>query len=178
VHAVDTAAELAELEALLTERGIACGAANVFGEGGAGALSVCEKVLSRADQTTTKTPRYVYELTDPPVEKIRKIATTIYGADSIEVQAAAKASLERAGSLGFAEAPVCMAKTHLSLSDDDKRVGRPQGFKMTIRDVRVSGGAGFLVALTGELMTMPGLPKQPASIGIDLTDDGEIIGVK
>ncbi len=177
VHAVDTPAELAELEALLTERGIPCGAANVYGEGGAGAIGVCEKVLDRAARPRS-TPRYVYELSDPPVEKIRKIATTIYGAESIEVQPAAKASLERAVSLGFAEAPVCMAKTHLSLSDDDKRVGRPQGWEMTIRDVRVSGGAGFLVALTGELFTMPGLPRQPASHGIDLTDDGEIVGVK
>ena len=90
----------------------------------------------------------------------------------------ARNQLARAVKLGFAEAPICMAKTHLSLSDDEKRVGRPRDFEMTVREVRVAAGAGFLVPLTGEILTMPGLSKRPHAEDIDLTPDGTIVGVE
>jgi formate--tetrahydrofolate ligase len=112
------------------------------------------------------------------VEKIRKIARAIYGAAEVDFTVTAKSQLDRAVRLGFGELPICMAKTHLSLSDDEKRLGRPRDFEMTVREVRIAGGAGFLVPLTGEILTMPGLPKHPHAVDIDLSPDGTIRGVE
>ena len=122
-------------------------------------------------------PHYTYDLADPPELKIRKIARAIYGAADVDFTVAAKSQLDRAVRLGFGEVPICMAKTHLSLSDDEKRVGRPVDFEMTVREVRIAAGAGFLVPLTGEILTMPGLPKRPHALDIDLLPDGTIAGV-
>ena len=102
----------------------------------------------------------------------------MYGAKGVEFSPLAKSQLAKAVALGYGNFPVCMAKTHLSLSDDPKKICRPTGFTVNVREVRISAGAGFLVCLTGEIMTMPGLPKDPHSQHIDLTADGEIVGVK
>ena len=112
------------------------------------------------------------------MEKIRKIARAIYGAAEVDFTVTAKSQLERAVKLGFGAAPICMAKTHLSLSDDQKLVGRPRDFEMTVREVRLAAGAGFIVPLTGEILTMPGLPKRPHAQDVDLTPEGDILGVE
>ena len=130
-----------------------------------------------AENAAPPEPKYVYELSDPPQEKIRKIARTVYGAKDVVFTAAAERSIERFSELGGAELPVCMAKTQLSLTDDPSIPGRPRDFTITVREVRLSAGAGFLVALTGEVMTMPGLPKVPASRSIKLLPDGKIKGL-
>ena len=111
------------------------------------------------------------------VEKIEKIAKEIYGADGVVYEPAAQRQIDRIESLGFGNFPVCMAKNQYSLSDDAKKLGRPEGFDIHIREVYVSAGAGFVVALTGAVMTMPGLPKVPAANGIDVTEDGKITGL-
>ena len=112
------------------------------------------------------------------MDKVRKIARAIYGAATVGFSVAAKKQLDRAAALGFGGLPICVAKTHLSLSDDEKLVGRPRDFDMTVREVRVAAGSGFLVLLTGDIMTMPGLPKQPHTENIDLRPDGTIVGVQ
>ena len=110
-------------------------------------------------------------------EKIETIATKIYGADKVVYTAAAARQKKRLTELGYGNLPICMAKNQYSLSDDPKKLGRPEGFDITIREIYVNAGAGFLVALTGDVMTMPGLPKKPAAEGIDVNDDGVITGL-
>jgi formate--tetrahydrofolate ligase len=177
VRAGDTQAELDHVLDRLRQAGVEAGLADVFGRGGEGALALAEKVVARA-RAAEPVPRYTYDLADPPEEKIRKIARAIYGAAEVDFTVTAKAQLDRAVRLGFGEAPICMAKTHLSLSDDEKRVGRPRDFEMTVREVRVAAGAGFLVPLTGEILTMPGLPRHPHAQDVDLGPDGTITGVE
>jgi formate--tetrahydrofolate ligase len=179
VRAGDTEREQRYVLDRLKEDGVEAGLADVFGQGGAGAVEVAEKIVARANAAPAKPePRHVYDLQDPPMEKIRKIARAIYGAAEVDFTVMAKSQLDRAVKLGFAEAPICMAKTHLSLSDDQKVVGRPRDFEMTVREVRLAAGAGFIVPLTGEILTMPGLPKRPHALDVDLTPAGEIVGVE
>jgi formate--tetrahydrofolate ligase len=156
--------------------GVDAAVADVYGEGGAGALELARKVVARATAAEPK-PKFTYELSDSPQEKMRKVAQTIYGADDVDFTSAASASIERAVKLGYGELPICVAKTHLSLTDDAKRVGRPRNFRITVREARLSAGAGFLVMLTGEILTMPGLPKVPQAQKIDLLPDGTITGI-
>lgn len=151
--------------------------ADVYGQGGAGAMEVAERVLAHA-RAATPVPHYMYELSDAPMDKIRSVASRIYGAGDVDFSVTAKKQLDRAVALGYGELPICMAKTHLSLSDDEKLVGRPRNFDMTIREVRIAAGAGFLVPLTGEILTMPGLPKIPHAADIDLLPDGTIVGIQ
>ena len=176
VRAGDPEDELVYVTDRLKGDGVEAGLADIFAHGGEGALPLVEKVIARAKSAAPK-PRYMYELADPPAEKIRQVARAIYGADDIQLTSTAKSQLERAVALGFGELPVCIAKTHLSLSDDEKKIGRPRDFNMTVREVRISAGAGFLVPLTGEILTMPGLSKSPHANHIDLTPDGQIVGV-
>jgi formate--tetrahydrofolate ligase len=176
VRAGDTAAELDYVIDGLGKQGVDAGRADSFEKGGEGARAIAERVVSRA-RAATPQPKFMYELNEPPEEKIRKVARAIYGADDVDFTVTAKNQLDRAAALGFGNLPVCIAKTHLSLSDDEKRLGRPRDFTMTVREVRLSAGAGFLVPLTGEILTMPGLPKTPQSRSIDLTPDGKIVGV-
>lgn len=150
--------------------------ADPFGRGGEGTLAVTERVLARAMSADT-VPQYLYDLDAPIAAKIERVATTIYGAAEVDFSITAKKQLDRAVALGYGRLPICMAKTHLSLSDDEKRVGRPRNFDVTIRELRIAAGAGFLVPLTGEIMTMPGLPKAPHAADIDLLADGTIVGV-
>lgn len=161
----------------LQSAGIEAGRSDVYGRGGEGATELAEKVVAKARGERPK-PRFQYELSDPPEKKIRKVARAVYGASSVGFASTASAQLDRARRLGFGDLPVCMAKTHLSLSDDPKRLGRPKDFEITVRDVRLSAGAGFLVALTGEILTMPGLPRRPQAWGVDLSPEGVISGVE
>lgn len=156
--------------------GVDAGAADVYRKGGEGAMAVAERVLARA-AAATPVPHYMYDLADAPMDKIRQVAGRIYGAADVDFSVAATKQIDRAVALGYGNLPICMAKTHLSLSDDEKLVGRPRNFDMTIREVRIAAGAGFLVPLSGEILTMPGLPKVPHAFDIDLSDDGEITGI-
>ncbi len=175
----DTEAELAMVEKAATRLGARFARSEGFGKGGEGAVDLARVVAEVVDATDASppAPRYVYELSDPPKEKITKIARTVYGAKDVAFTAAADKDLARAKALGGDEMPICMAKTQLSLTDDPGRPGRPRDFTITVREVRVSAGAGFLVPLTGDMMTMPGLPKVPASRGIKLMPDGKIKGL-
>ena len=109
--------------------------------------------------------------------KIEAIARKIYGAEGVDFTAAARRTIEEIEGLGMDKLPVCMAKTQYSLSDDPAKLGRPQGFRITVRELRLSAGAGFIVALTGDILTMPGLPKHPAAENMDITEDGRITGL-
>ena len=150
-----------------------------FARGGEGALELAQTVCDVVDATDAAPPkpRYVYELSDSAEDKIRKLATTIYGAKDVAFTPAAEKDLRRARDLGYGNLPICMAKTQLSLSDDPTVPGRPRDFLVTVREVRLSAGAGFLVPLTGEMMTMPGLPKVPAARGVKLLANGKIKGL-
>jgi formate--tetrahydrofolate ligase len=161
----------------LQRDGVEAAAADVFQRGGEGGLEITERIIARARGATPR-PRYMYELADPPMAKIRSVARAIYGARDVDFSIAAKRQLDHAETLGFGQLPICIAKTHLSLSDNEKLIGRPRDFDMTVREVRIAAGAGFLVPLTGDITTMPGLPKRPHAVDIDLRADGTIVGVE
>jgi formate--tetrahydrofolate ligase len=173
----DTEEELALVEKLARAEGVEVARNSGYLEGGKGSEAFADIVKAALDKPAT-TPKFTYSLDQPFEEKVRAIAKTIYGAKDVELTAEAKKDLERYSAWGFGNLPVCMAKTHLSLSDDPSKQGAPEGFTVTVRQVRVSAGAGFLLALTGEILTMPGLPKVPAAYNLDLRDDGEVLGVQ
>ena len=152
---------------------------DVFARGGEGGRELAEVVSSVVDATDASPPppRFVYDLADDAETKVRKIARTVYGAADVVFTGNAQKDLKRARKLGYGELPVCMAKTQLSLSDDPAVYGRPDGFTLTVREVRLSAGAGFLVPLTGDVMTMPGLPKNPAARNVRLLPGGQIKGL-
>jgi formate--tetrahydrofolate ligase len=133
--------------------------------------------VSEAAAVPSPEVRYLYDLDKSPEEKIQAVARTIYGASELEISRTARADLERVSCLGYDSLPVCIAKTHLSLSSDPKRVGHPREFVLPLEEVRVAAGAGYLLALTGDIVTMPGLSSNPAAHRIDLSDDGDIVGV-
>jgi formate--tetrahydrofolate ligase len=172
----DSEDELAALERFCAERGLAAARYRGFAEGGAGAEALSDLVIAAAAMPNAG-PRFLYDLDASPEEKIRAVATRIYGAAEVTFTKEAGKDLDRVRALGYAKLPICMAKTHLSLSDDPSALGRPQGFELTVRQVRIAAGAGYLLALTGEIVTMPGLPANPAAAGMDLLDDGTIVGV-
>ncbi|MBH0229519.1 formate--tetrahydrofolate ligase [Halobacillus yeomjeoni] len=149
---------------------------DVFTKGGEGGLDLAEKVVKICDEQSGSL-NYTYELSDAIEEKILKIAKKVYGADGVEYSTKARKQIEQMKELGFNELPVCMAKTQYSLSDDPSLLGRPEGFTITVQEIHASAGAGFLVALTGDVMTMPGLPKKPAALDMDVTEDGVIKGL-
>lgn len=173
----DSPDELAHVSDQLRRDGVETGTADVYARGGAGALDIARVIVERARASTAQ-PRFLYELGDPPMEKVRRIARAIYGAEDVDFSVTAKKQFDQAVALGCNDLPVCIAKTHLSLSDDERRVGRPRDFEMTVREVRIAAGAGFLVPLTGEITTMPGLPRRPHAADIDLRPDGTIVGVQ
>ncbi|MEZ4393709.1 MAG: formate--tetrahydrofolate ligase [Polyangiales bacterium] len=175
----DTAEEADALRAFAAARGVAVARCEGFARGGEGALELADATLDMLAKTDADppTPRFVYELGDPPEEKIRKIARVVYGADDVTFTPSARKDLAAALKLGGAELPVCMAKTHLSLSDDATKPGRPRGFQITVREVRIAAGAGYVVALTGDIMTMPGLPREPAARRVVVHDDGRVTGL-
>ncbi|WP_232379865.1 formate--tetrahydrofolate ligase [Polyangium fumosum] len=175
----DTQEELALVEAAMQRRGVRAVRCEGFLRGGEGALDLAEAVASAADATddAPPAPRFVYDLGEPLRDKITKIARTIYGADGLTFTAAAERDARRIEELGHGGVPICMAKTQLSLSDDPALVGRPTNFQVTVREIRLSAGAGFAVALTGDMMTMPGLPREPSALRVKLLPTGKIRGL-
>ena len=172
----DTEAEYAFIRDFCRERGCEFALSRVWAEGGKGGIELAEKVLETLE---TKPSSYepLYPLDLPLKDKITKIACEMYGADGVVFAPAANRALRRLTELGFGSLPICMAKNQYSLSDDPKKLGRPEGFKINVREAYVSAGAGFVVVLTGDVMTMPGLPKEPAAFGIDVDADGKITGL-
>ncbi len=168
----------AELKALKTELdGTATVAiADHWAKGGAGALDLAQAVIAAADGSQPQ-PKFAYELDQPLEAKIEAIATRIYNADGIDVPAKVKRKLDMFTADGYGDLPVCIAKTQYSFSTDAARLGAPTGHTVTVRDVRLSAGAGFIVVICGDIMTMPGLPKRPAALSIDVDDDGVISGL-
>lgn len=173
--ATDTEAELQFVENFCRERGAEFALSKVHGEGGKGGVELAKTLLATLEKKEAHfTP--VQKLEDNLYQKIEAVATKIYGADGVNYEPKARKALDKLTELGFGQVPVCMAKTQYSLSDDAKKLGRPTGFRITVRDAYVSAGAGFVVCLTGDIMTMPGLPKKPAAFGIDV-QDGKITGL-
>ena len=173
--ATDTDAELQFVENFCRERGAEFALSKVHGEGGKGGVELAKTLLATLEKKEAHfTP--VQKLEDNLYQKIEAVATKIYGADGVNYEPKARKALDKLTELGFGQVPVCMAKTQYSLSDDAKKLGRPTGFRITVRDAYVSAGAGFVVCLTGDIMTMPGLPKKPAAFGIDV-NDGKITGL-
>ena len=172
----DTDAENAFIEKFCRERGCEFALSEVWEKGGEGGLDLAQKVLETLE---TKESDYhtLYNDELSLKDKIRTIAQEIYGAHDVVYEPAAEKQLAKIESMGFGSFPICMAKNQYSLSDDATKLGRPENFDIHIREVYVSAGAGFVVALTGAVMTMPGLPKVPAANGIDVTDDGKITGL-
>ena len=172
----DDAAELAVIHRFCDQRGTPCSTANVYGKGGAGAIDLAEKVVAATSGSNTDfTPLYSLDLSAE--KKIEAIAKTMYGADGVSILPGAQAKLRRARKLGLGLLPICMAKTQDSLSDNPKLRGRPRGFTLTVRDIEIAAGAGFLVALTGEIVRMPGLPERPAAERISVDATGTIQGL-
>lgn len=172
----DTEAEYEYIRNFCEERGCEFALSEVWAKGGEGGIALAEKVLNTLENKESNF-HVLYPDDMPLKEKINTIAKEIYGADGVVFDPAASKMLDKLTDLGFGNLPVCMAKTQYSLSDDQTKLGRPEGFNITVRDVFVNAGAGFVVALTGAIMTMPGLPKKPAAFGIDVDDDGKITGL-
>ena len=172
----DTKAETDYIEQFCKERGCEFALSEVWEKGGEGGVALAEKVLDTLENKENNfKPLYADEL--PLKDKIETIAKEIYGADGVTYAPAALKELKRIEELGMGNFPVCMAKTQYSLSDDQTKLGRPTGFDINVREVYVSAGAGFVVVVTGAIMTMPGLPKNPAAYNIDVDDNGVITGL-
>ena len=173
----DTPAELALVEKACAAFGAPVALSQVWEKGGAGGLDLAEKVIAAAESAQNATPRFAYDLSLPLREKLLAVTKRVYGGASVTLTPRAEQELRDMKRLGFGGLPVCIAKTQYSLSDDAKKLGAPEDFTLTVRSLRVSAGAGFVVALTGEIMTMPGLPKHPAAENIDISESGVITGL-
>ena len=172
----DTPAEYAFIKEFCENRGCEFALSEVWAKGGEGGEALAKKVL----ETLEKKESHYHTLYPDEMslkDKISVIAKEIYGADGVTYEPAAEKMLAKLTDLGFGDLPVCMAKTQYSLSDDQTKLGRPEGFDIHVRDAFVNAGAGFVVILTGAVMTMPGLPKKPAAFGIDVDDNGKITGL-
>ena len=175
--ATDTDAEIEIVRQHCEELGVEFAVSDHHGQGGKGAIDLAKAVMKVADQ---ESPPYkpVYELNQTIEEKVEAVTKTIYGAEHVTFTAVAKRQIARAVELGYSDLPVCIAKVPGSLSDDARRYGRPRGFEITVRGIQIDAGAGFVVILTGNIFRMPGLPRKPLAMGIDMTEDGEIIGIE
>ena len=173
----DTQAEIDFVREFCEKRNCEFALSEVWARGGEGGIALAQKVLQVLDQAGKNGFHVLYEDTLSLEEKIHRVAAEIYGAGSVSFAPAAKRQLQKLTELGFGNLPVCMAKNQYSLSDDPRLLGRPRGFEITVREVYVSAGAGFVVALTGDVMTMPGLSRKPAAYGIDVDEKGVITGL-
>ncbi|SDF00767.1 formate--tetrahydrofolate ligase [Sporomusa acidovorans] len=171
----DTAAELRFVEEKCNALGAEVALSEVWAKGSLGGQALADKVLAACEKPSHF--KFAYDEQASIKEKIAAIATKIYGADGVNYTAAAEKTIKELTALGFDKTPICMAKTQYSLSDDMTKMGRPTGFSITVREVRVAAGAGFLVAITGDIMTMPGLPKQPSAEKMDIDNSGKIVGL-
>ncbi|MGI9951670.1 formate--tetrahydrofolate ligase [Moorellaceae bacterium AZ2] len=172
----DTERELNLLYDLCAKAGAEVALSEVWAKGGAGGIELAQKVL-KTIETKPSNFRFLYELELPIKDKIHRIATEIYGADGVNYTPEAEKAIANFTAMGYGNLPVVMAKTQYSLSDDMTKLGRPRNFSITVREVRLSAGAGFIVPITGAIMTMPGLPKRPAACNIDIDADGVITGL-
>ena len=173
----DTEAELKLVEEKCREQGVNVRLSEVWAKGGEGGKALAEEVVRLCEQESSDSFKFVYDLDTTIEEKLNAIATKVYHADGVVITAPAKKQIQQLTELGFDKMPICMAKTQFSFSDDASKLGAPRGFKITIREVKVNAGAGFLVAKTGDIMTMPGLPKVPAAERIDIDENGKITGL-
>ncbi|MGN8832130.1 formate--tetrahydrofolate ligase [Selenomonas montiformis] len=171
----DTKEELDFVERECRAMGAEVALSEVWAKGGEGGLKLAEKVEAAFDKPNSF--HFLYETDQTIPEKIEAVAREIYGADGVDFTGAAQKQLQEIEALGLDKMPVCMAKTQYSLSDDPAKLGRPSGFRITVRELRVSAGAGFIVALTGNILTMPGLPRHPAAENMDIDKDGRITGL-
>ncbi len=171
----DSAAELQLIAEKCRSLNVSVALSEVFSSGSAGGISLAKEVIKLTE--TASQFEFAYDLNDSIYDKLNKIATRIYHADRVELTANALKQLSQLEALGFSSLPICMAKTQYSFSDDPLKLAAPKNFTITVRELKVSSGAGFIVALTGDIMTMPGLPKVPAAENIDVDDDGLITGL-
>ena len=171
----DTMEELAFVYGKLEEKSIVMSVVDGWENGSLGTIDIVEKILDRIDNKTDF--KYIYDDNDSIQDKILKVATKIYGAESVKYEEKALENIKKIEQLGKSDFPICIAKTQYSLSDDDKNLQCKEPFSITVRDVQLRNGAEFIVVLTGKILTMPGLPKIPASEGIDIDEDGNIIGI-
>ena len=172
----DTPEEMAVIEEVCAKAGVKCALSEVFAKGGEGGKALAETVLSIMPEAPQPI-QYTYDLGASLPEKIEAVAIKIYRADGVTYTPAAKKMLDDLAAMGYGELPVCIAKTQYSFSDNAKLTGAPTGFKMNVREVRLSAGAGFVVVICGSIMTMPGLPKHPAAMDIDVDAEGRITGL-
>ncbi len=172
----DTEKEIAAVKEFCEKYGVACVESDVFVKGGEGGIALAEKII---EATENENPKYkpFYELNMPVKDKIKAVVNEVYGGNNVHYEPAAIKSIEDIEKMGYGDLPVCMAKNQYSLSDNPALLGRPENFDMTVTQVRLSAGAGFIVALTGDIMTMPGLPKVPAANNIDIDGDDVITGL-
>ena len=172
----DTENEIKFIEDRLAKMGVECSLTEVFAKGGDGALDLAEKVIKACDEDKANF-KPLYDVNLSIKEKLEIIAKEVYGADGVEFTVPAMKNVKNLEKLGLDKMPICVAKTQYSLSDNPDLLARPEGFHIVVREVKVSNGAGFLIALTGSIMTMPGLPKVPAADNIDILPSGEIVGL-
>ena len=171
----DTKEELSFVEQKCNELGAEVALSEVWAKGGEGGISLAEKVLSAMEKPNSF--NFAYDINQSIPEKIEAVVKRVYGGDGVVFTGAAQKQLEEIEALGFDKMPVCLAKTQYSLTDDPTRLGRPTGFNITVKELRISAGAGFIVALTGDILTMPGLPKKPAAENMDIGINGKITGL-
>lgn len=171
----DTENELQELKALCESMGASVSISEAWAKGGEGAIDLAQKVIEATEKPSNF--QYMYDVNDSIKDKINAIATKIYGADGVNYTPAVEKTIAEFEAEGLDKIPICMAKTQYSLSDDQFKLGAPTGFKITVRELRISAGAGFIVALTGNILTMPGLPKKPAAENMDIDINGKITGL-
>ncbi|HOK62395.1 MAG TPA: formate--tetrahydrofolate ligase [Soehngenia sp.] len=172
----DTKAELDFVINRCNELGAEAVLSEVWAKGGEGGIDLAKKVVEVVEKNEANF-RFLYDVNETIKEKIEKIAVEVYGADGVELTSQAMKQIKDIEKLGLDKMPICMAKTQYSLSDDPSLLGRPKNFKITVKEIKISNGARFLVALTGDIMTMPGLPKVPAANSIDILENGEIVGL-
>ena len=171
----DTENELQELKALCESMGASVSISEAWAKGGEGAIDLAQKVIEATEKPSNF--QYMYDVNDSIKDKINAIATKIYGAAGVNYTPAVEKTIAEFEAEGLDKMPICMAKTQYSLSDDQFKLGAPTGFKITVRELRISAGAGFIVALTGNILTMPGLPKKPAAENMDIDINGKITGL-
>jgi formate--tetrahydrofolate ligase len=173
----DTDAEIDFIIAKCKELGVNTVLSTVWADGGKGGVELAKEVVRLCEEEDNSGFTFSYEDDTTIEEKLEAIVTKVYGGDGVDLTTNAKKQLETLVADGFGNLPVCVAKTQYSFSDDPTKLGAPDGFRVTVRNLKVSAGAGFIVALTGDIMTMPGLPKVPAAERIDVTEDGKIVGL-
>lgn len=171
----DTEEEIREVEKACLSQGVEMIISKAWEQGGEGSRELAEKVVQLSEESSLLT--YAYDLEDSIEDKIKKVVSKVYGGMKVTFAPTVRTKIKKAVEIGMGNAPICMAKTQYSFSDDPKKLGAPEGFTLTVRDIRISKGAGFIVVLTGEIMTMPGLPKESQAEKIDVLEDGRIVGL-